>query len=198
MHQFTQENPTTNPTVTQMAANIEAVLLEATAAEFTFGHDWYQIAHDWCHEAAERTGASLEGIATATAVLSPQCPWETNKQNVLKVAEEGSEVKIFASRKAKAEAWLAMFDGLRIPSNRPKTHAFADCLARPLESTHCVIDRHAIKVAWGVLGKKAITITTKRYLEAEEAYNIVANKFGLKAHQVQAITWVTYKRIVNR
>lgn len=186
------------PTVKTMAKHIEACLLQATAKEYAFGHDWYQIANEWCHKTANKLGSSLEGVATATAVLSTQCPWETNKRNVLKVAEEGTGVSIFASRKAKVEAWLAIYGDFRITPDRLKTHAFADCLRDPENSRHCVIDRHAIKVAFGVLGEKPIAITTKRYLLAEQAYNQVATKYGLRAHQVQAITWVTYKRIVNR
>jgi hypothetical protein len=41
-------------------------------------------------------------------------------------------------------------------------------------------------------------VSKGQYLEARQAYRMVAASLGIKAYQLQAITWVTYKAIVNR
>jgi hypothetical protein len=99
-----------------------------------------------------------------------------------------------------SECGAVVDNGFQIPETRLKTFAFAKCIeeANDENSDAVVIDRHAIKIAYGQMSAKPIIITEFRYREASKAYRLVAERNGLTAHQVQAITWVAYKRIVNR
>ena len=180
------------PTSRTQVKHIETVLRAATGTEWAEGLKWYSQANEW----AASMGDTVS-VAHACAILSSQCDWETNKLNTELVASLGPKVTIFASRKQKQEAHEALKGRFRIPPSRLKTYAFASLIANPY-SDRLVIDRHAIQIAYGIIDAAGINITKKRYHETSGAYQRVAEKLNLQPSQVQAITWIAYKRIVNR
>lgn len=186
-------------TIKQQANRIRKILAMATAEEIVDGKVWYTDANKFAQEVAVNYSLSLSQVSQLISLLSPQKKWEQNKVDVINFLD-GETDSIFSTKKTLAECGAVVNEGFTIPSSRMKTFAFAKCIEEAKDNTTdpVVIDRHAIKIAYGQMNAKPIIITDLRYREAEEAYRIVAMDNGLRAHEVQAITWVAYKRIVNR
>jgi hypothetical protein len=186
-------------TIKQQANRIHKILAMATAKEVVDGKTWYMDAHEFAQEVADEYSLSLSQVSQLISLLSPQKKWEQNKADVINFLD-GETDSIFSTKKTLAECGAVVDEEFTIPNNRMKTFAFAKCIEEAKDNTTdpVVIDRHAIKIAYGQMSAKPIIITDLRYREAEQAYRIVAKDNGLRAHEVQAITWVAYKRIVNR
>ena len=185
--------------IRQQVNRIESILEMATDTEMIEGVVWYEDANEFGNEIANEYGLSLGQVSRLISLLSPQNRWEQNKIDVVRFLD-GNTNGIFSTKRTLAECSAVVDEGFIIPESRMKTFAFAKCIeeAKVNESDPVVIDRHAIKIAYGQMDAKPIIITDCRYREAVEAYQKVAEKYGMKAHQVQAVTWVAYKRIVNR
>lgn len=185
--------------IRQQANRIQKVLDQATYGERIEGMKWYTDAHDFAQMVAETYDLTVKQVSQLISLLSPQKKWEQNKADVLQFLN-GDTDSIFSTKRTLSECEAVIDSGFEIPESRMKTFAFAKCIeeAYDNESDPVVIDRHAIKIAYGQMSAKPIIITDKRYRDAREAYKIVAEKNGLRAHEVQAITWVAYKRIVKR
>ena len=183
-------------TIRQQVNRIEKWMGLSVQADKDQGFNWYHRAHDWASDLATDHGISVESVSHVAAILSAQCDWETNKRNTEKFLN-GDLSGIFATRKQLMEC-SKVIDGWRIPAKRRKTHAFASTISDPYLQEYAVIDRHAIKIAFDQLSADTICITDRRYNDAEKAYIIVADRRKMLPSQVQAITWVTYKRITGR
>jgi hypothetical protein len=64
----------------------------------------------------------------------------------------------------------------------------------------CTIDGHAINIARGKrlgLTDQAVSVSSVGYKELQEAYRKAGKRVGLRAYEIQAITWVAWKRIHN-
>lgn len=183
-------------------ANIQEWLDNATEEDVETGLAWYDEAYNFCHAKAKEYNIDPVAVATVVAILSPQKKWEQNLEEASAMLEETfNGVKpskgYFASGKALQECRDALLNGFRIPALRLKTSSFVDNIVDKT-SMMVTIDRHAIKVANNDLTAAEISITAKRYREASAAYVVVAAMKGIKPYQVQAITWVAYKRVVGR
>ena len=81
----------------------------------------------------------------------------------------------------------------------PKVSAFAENLAG--DTRKVTIDRHAFNVACGaeyIVDKRGPKITEKRRRRAASAYRVVAKRAGLEPSELQAITWLVWKRVTGR
>lgn len=185
-----------NLTIRQQENRVQKWLNLATFEDVAQGSQWYQRAHDWAHVLADSTGYKLIQVSHVCAVLSAQCDWGTNRINTEKVCF-GDYSGIFATKRQLQECRDILSGQFLIPEKRSKTYNFASTIANPSHDV-AVIDRHAIRVAYDVREAKDITITPKRYRDAAEAYANAARKNDLKVSELHAITWVTYKREVNR
>ena len=79
--------------------------------------------------------------------------------------------------------------------NGQKIKSFFQCI---MDYDACCIDGHAYNIALGVrhsLTSGKTFIGKKLYKELQDAYIKTAKKLNLKAYELQAITWVTWKRI---
>jgi hypothetical protein len=62
----------------------------------------------------------------------------------------------------------------------------------------CTIDGHAINIARGKrLGLTGMSVSSVGYKELQGAYRKAGKRVGLRAYEIQAITWVAWKRIHN-
>jgi len=176
---------------------------EATTAEVADGLSWYEQAHEFALSLRDtclswhRGPVTISKAAQIISIFSPQVRWDENKANA-KAWLLDPDARFFATKSQKLKALGILKDLYEIPTTSLKTRAFADCIIDPWTSQAVVIDRHAIKIACGVLGSQEISITDKRYRDISKAYITAAKTLGLAPHQVQAVTWVTFKRIVNR
>jgi len=186
-------------TVKQQANRIQKILNLATKTEIENGKNWYLDAYNFALEVSTDYSLTVSQVSQLISLLSPQKKWEQNKSDVVNFLNNDTG-SIFSTKKTLSECVAVVDQDFTIPQNRMKTFAFAKCIEEAKDNTTdpVVIDRHAIKISYGQMNAKPIIITDLRYKESELAYRMVARENKLRAHEVQAITWVAYKRIVNR
>ena len=194
-------------TLSKNAKHIQAVLNLATAADYIEGKEWYSSAF----KVASMLAANYD-ITTATAcgvisALSPRNKWERNLQDAEKIiaafkaggAESAMLVKVctFTGNKKKAIAILERngnADVAREILSGPKTTEFFNCI---YQEDDCCIDGHAYSIWFGdritLANVPSIGIKIRRAIKAD--YAAVAKAHDLKAFEVQAITWVTWRRL---
>jgi hypothetical protein len=183
--------------IKQQSNRIEKIYLQATNLERVNGLNWYNDANVWSKKIACLYGLNSVQISQLISLLSPQKKWSQNKKDVIDLIE-GKIDSIFSCKRTLKECNEVINGNFTIPKNRLKTYSFAKCIEFNGLIDLVVIDRHAIKIAFGQMSSNEIGITIKRYKDAASAYKLTAKKYGMSAAQMQAITWVTYKRIVNR
>jgi hypothetical protein len=187
--------------------HIQALLDLASAAETAGGLTWYQQANQVAITLADRYEIKEEQAAGVIAALSPRNKWERNlldAENLIAAyvaggAEACQDVKVctFGANKAKAVEILesAFADGgVFMILSGPKLKEFYGCI-RGLDDV--CIDGHAYSIWFGdrVTLAKVPSIGKKLRAEIKKDYLAVAQKNNLKGYEVQAITWVTHRRI---
>ena len=189
-------------TVRQQVNRIVKYINMATIQETKQGLSWYNDARLLCVELSNKYPVTLSQVAQVISVLSPQKKWETNKLEVIALFNQVfNDIKptfgFFATKKQMQECKDIIKGKFSIPYKRTKTYSFADNIANS-NSEEVTIDRHALRVAYDSRDASIDKVSPVQYREAREAYRIVASSMGLKALEVQAITWVVYKNLVNR
>lgn len=192
-------------------SNILSVYHKATSEEIEEGMYWYTKAYHLGLGMAQRHGFMQYQCAGVIASLSPGMEWGRNIINANLLIEEyssgkrGEDLPMLAvyNRDAvrKAEKFL---EPLSLPMdllNRdtgPKTWAFYSLIACP-ESEEVCIDRHAKCLALNITkGRdKNSLVKPGEYGYIAQHYRAVAEELGLIPNQLQAITWVTWKRLVK-
>jgi hypothetical protein len=155
---------------------------------------WYREAH----KLAQKHPMGVECGAAILAAYSINESWEKNKRHFTNEIS-GIVPRCMEMSKAKAaqihEA-VSLCEIGRLPSilNGQKIRCFYANILNPSEFGVVTIDRHALKVA-GIDAKKP---TKKQYLAASEAYCEAAKVVGLLPHELQAVTWVCYRRLTGK
>ena len=206
---------TTNVESTIGTRNILAVFALATAGELQEGREWYHRANRVSAEIASAHGISLETAAGVIAALSPNNRWERNivdAENIIRAysiggADEAQNVKVctYGEMKDKAIAILEAPHHLHHEDilNGRKITAFYLCIIGCKDS--CCIDGHAYSIWFGDrltmkqvpnIGKKLYAEICSDYVEAAAILRGTGSRFSdLTAYEVQAITWVTWRRL---
>ena len=200
--------------------NIAGMLQLATQGDILAGVEWYNRAH----KLGVRLIHAYDGLTLGQAVgviaaLSPNNKWSRNcvdAEAMIKAGHMGADplsVKVctFNPNKAKAAAILALSDAetqgdvdtvAEILNGRKVTAFYRSIMGDP--DAVCV-DGHAYAV-W--IGERIPTTQTpkigvKLYADIARAYQLVAKRsyelcgVTLSATQVQATTWVTYRRLLG-
>ena len=191
-----------NLTIRQQANRIRKWYDLATPYQIADGLTWYCDANILANTLSARYGVTTWQAAQVIAVLSPQKKWDANKREALALFNQHFNgvtpaLGYFATARTISECHDIMSGVWALPPKRIKTYSFADNIAYP-DSKEVTIDRHALRVAYDDLTPTINVVGIRQYREAREAYRIVADSLGLKASQVQAVVWVTYKSKVNR
>ena len=206
---------TTNVESTIGTRNILAVFALATAGELQEGREWYHRANRVSAEIASAHGISLETAAGVIAALSPNNRWERNivdAENIIRAysiggADEAQNVKVctYGKMKDKAITICTMPHHLHHEDilNGRKITAFYLCIIGCKDS--CCIDGHAYSIWFGDrltmkqvpnIGKKLYAEICSDYVEAAAILRGTGSRFSdLTAYEVQAITWVTWRRL---
>lgn len=188
--------------IRQQVNRINKYMREATLSEVKEGVNWYREARELCISLAERYHVSPRQVAEVISVLSPQKKWGTNKAETIALFSEvfngiKPRFKYFATKKQLEECKSIIRGEFSLPASRTKTYSFADNIANK-DSQEVTIDRHALRVGYDDKTARIAEVSPVQYREAREAYRRVAGMYNLRAYEVQAITWVVYKRIVKR
>lgn len=185
---------------TEMRRNILSIFKQSTLEEMVDGALWYPRALDRAKEMAREYNTNPQVAAGVIAALSPQQEWNQN----LRMAEETLRTKRFIGHyKANTNKAKAIYRGefpemvLTSKYGYQKTLRFYQCISSAGKCERVCLDRHALAV---VLGRPATDrergrLKGKTYDLIAEAYRGVARKLGLTPGTLQAITWVTWKRL---
>lgn len=179
----------------------------ATREEQRSGLNWYLEANAYARELAARFNISLQQSAGVIAAFSPQAGWLENKRYAVSFllhphVRLRSQVQIDKAKKiltliSEADIYAA----LSINGTAWKTKAFFLNILNPDIQTEATIDRHAIAVCIqspsnvNPLPQKHGCLKPTQYKFFQTCYIKAANKLGILPQQLQAITWIVYRRL---
>jgi|SRR6478735_5705048 len=171
--------------------NIMSVYRRATADEIAGGMDWYERANALALELSP--GDAWRG-AGVLAAFSPMRQWPVNVKHARDCFATGTASGHTGTMNRIAQR---IYDGEHALDvlNGDKTRAFCAAIADPFGSTIATIDRHAHDVAAGRVFSDSERKIGKRVFRAmSAAYVECADYLGVSVAQVQAITWVVWRR----
>lgn len=185
--------------------NLMSLYDQATDKEKMQGLTWYTKANRLVHNNSCKN-VTPEDIAQIIAVLSPAVSWERNVQDALNLcnnyrksqrAANQTVVSTYGINKKKA---LDILRGKFTLSENTglKTFNFYQNILNPECDKYVTIDRHAFKAMINDDQGGRVTLNKGNYNLGIEVYSKIANNLGLIPCQLQAIIWLTYKRIVGR
>ena len=191
------------------ATNITKVLKQSTQAEFAHGLTWYADALKECQDMADCHRLPLAIVVGVVAALSPTNRWQRNLVDahyMCKSFVNGGYVEDTAPctyKTMRDKAWKILSDGVTQDAddiaktlNGPKITDFFWCI---MGKDVCVIDGHA----WCIANadrrtmQEVPSIGKKLRKELQAAYSKAGKRHGMTAFEMQAATWVTWKRIHN-
>ena len=207
-------------TYSQLSHNAREIVAKftlATSQEVQLGCDWYPSALDIATRIGVKYGVSAETAAGVIAALSPNNRWERNiidAENIIKCWAAGGTrsdllaVKVCTYGKMIENAIdiLTTPIGVNIKETLKgkKIVEFFNCITNPALNDVC-IDGHAYSVWFGqrltmkevpAIGKKLRSQIKTDYRDATAFINEELGEH-YSAASIQAITWVTHKRIHN-
>jgi len=188
--------------------NIKTIFNLSTPTEIRDGIVWYATAQQQCKDIAIAHDIPLNIAVGVVAALSPNNKWERNVTNADQLiaaflrgdAVESVKVSTYHTMRNKAWSILEQMpdnDATIKILNGQKIVAFYRCIMG--EST-CCVDGHARNIFYGErigLTNDKTNIGVKEYREIAAAYAEAGDALGFKAYELQAITWVTWRRIHN-
>ena len=191
--------------------NIIKIYDMATPEEKRDGVVWYAVALADCNRIAIDNGVPLHIVVGVCAALSPNNKWDRNIVNTSDMVqafisgEDMDSFRVSTYHAMKRKAWgtleampdsdeevMTMLNGQKIIS------FFRNIMGHDT----CTVDGHARNIAYGVregltgsisIGKKEYAILQEEYVKAGKKKRI--NGRALKAFEMQAITWVVWRRI---
>ena len=206
-------------TYSQLSHNAREIVARftlATTQEVQAGRDWYPNAYKICHSISNRYSVPASTVAGVVSALSPRNEWSRNVQDaeaMCKLHQSQATRKDLQKLKVctfKTNKTLAIAV-LTLPAIPPeailtgdKRLEFYNCIYRPHLDDVC-IDGHAYSVWLGervpthkapTIGKKLRKQIKQDYRDACSFLNEELNT-SYTAADIQAITWVTHKRIHN-
>lgn len=196
-----------------LTKNIAAMLQLASVADIEDGVEWYDRAGRLGQRLAETYGCTIEQSVGVIAALSPNNKWARNCQDAescIKAWSLGGDVmKVVCCTYPVMQDKAKRILGLKAPSredvaailNGRKISAFA--LSILGEASAVCVDGHAFAIWLGErvpttktpsLGKKLYSRIASDYCTVSKRSKAITG-IELTAAQVQAVTWVTYRRI---
>lgn len=192
--------------MTNYTQNILAIFNLATDEEITNGKLWYSDANKAAQEMADKYELPLHVVVGVIAALSPTNKWERNlvdADNMCSVFVSGGYVEectVCTYKTMRAKAWSILQampeDGWAVEAilKGPKISDFFWCI---MGFDTCVIDGHA----WCIANadrrtmQEVPSIGKKLRHELQTAYIHAGHATGFTAYEMQAITWVAWRRI---
>lgn len=177
---------------TPSAENIRRVLESASESDWDSGLTWYDSARDFASALTPDNVAMGAGIIAA---LSPMTSWPENVKKATMLVETGDTYGL--SRNVdKAKAILSGLPPLDVLSG-PKVRAFYMNIMGINSAEAVTIDRHAVDIALGrtmTNAERGPWMRGKRQASLVAMYLDVATEYTLTGAQVQAVTWVHWRR----
>jgi len=199
----------------EISANLRAWYLHAekhpTEDILKQGKEWYKDAQAFTKKIAKQYVIDSYSVAGVVSALSPNNRWERNKVdaeaviNAWALGLSPDDIKVCTYGANKRKAFAILNGEIEITAKSPKTHAFAMNVG--LNSPdHITIDKWHLRACVtrpsdGVTDcVESCTAVQYRRLEAitAQCLNGLTPKRVMKGYQLQAIIWVTIKKVWNR
>jgi len=195
--------------MTNYVRNILKTYRIATVSDVSYGVEWYDKAKRMASWIAKETNIPETTVIGVMAALSPNNRWERNCKDALTMCQAWisgyttDDFKVSCYNKMKQKAWSILEDDLTTDDdiltrlNGQKIRSFYSNIRGLDEVT---IDGHALNIARGRregLTSDKTNMGKKQYRELQLAYVTAAKRVKVKPHELQAITWTTWKRIHN-
>jgi len=187
--------------------NIIAIYKLAKPSEIKHGLTWYVNANSDCKEIAEKLELPLHIVIGVVSALSPNNKWERNIINAEDLCtafingQDMDSIKVSTYHKMKEKAWsiletMPTYDETIEILNGKKIVSFFRNISG--DETDITIDGHARNIYYN--DKQGLTtpntnIKKNEYKDIQKAYLRASKKLGIKAYELQAITWVAWRRI---
>jgi len=189
---------------------ITAVYNLATVTDRNQGLNWYARALDFADNLGEVYDINYTTIVGVIAALSPRNRWERNMQDaetMVKVYANGGtyddlmNLKVCTFKAGKSKAARILTDKVTDKGELldilkgPKLQEFFNCILG--DSDDVCIDGHAYSIWIGdrITLANVPSIGKKLRDKIKSDYQKAAREIGIKPHELQAITWVCWKRI---
>jgi len=187
--------------------NIIAIYKLANASEIKHGLTWYVNANTDCMRIANTLELPLHIVIRVVSALSPNNKWERNIVNAEDLCnafingQDMDSIKVSTYHKMKQKAWhiletMPSYDETITILNGKKIISFFRNISG--DETDITIDGHARNIYYN--DRQGLTtpntnIRKLEYLDIQKAYLRASKKLGVKAYELQAITWVAWRRI---
>ena len=187
--------------------NIIAIYKLANPSEIKHGLTWYVNATKDCKEIAIKYDLPIHIVIGVVSALSPNNKWERNIVNaddLCKAFIDGQDmdsIKVSTYHRMKQKAWsileqMPSYDETIKILNGKKIVSFFRNING--DETDITIDGHARNIYYN--DRQGLTtpntnIRKLEYLDIQKAYLRASKKLGIKAYELQAITWLAWRRI---
>lgn len=164
------------------------------------GREWYPTAHQIVCEWAHTYERSIANVSCVIASISPQCDWPRN----LIIADETLQghnapsiggalpANLRKAQRVRDERLSTLID---VFPGGPKVNSFAANLAG--DYSIVTVDAHALQAALDDV-TSVRTLKWAAYAVVSAAYVQAAKRLQLQPAELQAIVWVTWKRLHPR
>jgi len=202
--------------MTPDVTNILAVYYQSTLIDIQEGTVWYNKAHSICIKLAQKYNLSLTSVVGVVSALSPNNKWDRNIYDAEQLIRayvceyDYPKVCTFTTNKDKAitllECEIDSSDNICKILKGNKTIAFFRGILTNGECKEITVDGHAFNIWRGAFSalNEVPAISNKLYHEISDAYCEATKlinadtRFNYSTAQIQAITWVTHRRIKNQ
>jgi hypothetical protein len=175
-----------------MVEQLNNLYLQASDSHIKHGMTWYWDAHHICKRIAKHTRLPLYKVVGVMAALSPRNKWARNISDCAEICKtpkrKRKHVKTccYSAMKRKAIKVLDAESPEEVYKilNGTKIQSFYSNILKPWKSDTVTVDVWAMR---SVGLDKAPNKT--EYKQVSDAYKQVANKRGIKPHELQAIIW---------
>jgi hypothetical protein len=160
------------------------------------GKGWYQSALNECKALANRFNVELDRVIYAVAALSPQLKWELNikaARVVLSGRVRGSGA--YDANVEKALHILQDDDDWQRWLSGNKVTSFAANIAGDPDTV--TVDTWAWRVWADTKLNAKVPNLDKLYFQIAADYREAAARIGLAPRELQAVVWVTIRRLAN-
>lgn len=177
-------------------SNIARVYDEVTFDDYEEGRNWYESANSFSHSLSNTYNVHVMKVAGIVSALSPMKEWNINKRMAEEFLEkEGQVSSHFRKQIDKAVYILKGPECKKSIENQLKglkTVNFFNNIFCPADGEYVTVDRHHIQVCTGI---NTESVTPKQYQFIKKATVDFSKRVNLRPCQLQAILWVTWKRL---
>ena len=187
--------------------HILAIYKLANPSEIKHGLTWYVNAYTDCKKIALELDLPIHIVIGVTSALSPNNKWERNIINAKDLCtafingNDMDSIKVSTYHKMKEKAWhileaMPSYEETITILNGKKIVSFFRNISG--DEQDITIDGHARNIYYNDrqgLTTPNTSITKTEYCEIQNAYLRASKKLGIKAYELQAITWVAWRRI---